>query len=683
MEEAKNHNQNKQPSPEVDYSSLDQEAKDNVNQLIHTPLTADELYILVEKMHADKKKVLGSGPSTEYTEALLDNLNSFRNTDGVDPSKTYITFHGLREATEKKHSEIAPRGPNGTPNPLSLNAGAELFATIESMPGARYILDEVEDNTMQSTARGKRKKDGQADPFSKHRIYGGIATWKTETQSSASGSSHEKKQKGEENYPEKLVSTPLPVEKMRELIDIIEIKFEDDRNDKAVAFIEDLRKKLDSLGDADSGEHVDLRLLIQAAEKPTEEGQPAKSSKGIRELIGKKFEEEFNNLAEVDPDLQDMQKDIDKFTLHGNYPDPDNPDNQQYGFEGRWAPEDHEDVIVWLTKEQKAYNDQKEREVETIKIKRDLGSKAARSVGITQAWNKFLNDFKSQPWKNLQESRKAKKDKLVREQQTKVNNTKHKKIKERRQAELDRRIDARNKVSDRIGRISNKMESRESKSAAKRDKWLEKRAEALGRKEVRDYIKGQNDYSRSEKRELKNSITQEQKIEIGKIALARKVAQRNIEYSQRDVDSLSSHKDSLRERLDSLVNEKNALKADKRAAFEEEKRLGDKLADLEQQQNPTDEVRYDIELTKEAKNRVSRKIKMIDQEILNTNNNMSATETELGDLNDSIPAKTAEHQQLEKFANKRRADYDELEKTFWENIEDSNDVEQSNSSNPN
>jgi hypothetical protein len=190
----------------------------------------------------------------------------------------------------------------------------------------------------------------------------------------------------EPDYIEKLTMTPLPLDKMSELLQQVSGQYtEDDGSRQALfnkAFVGSMQMTLHKLMEsAKPGDNITFDDLSWAAETATEHTKKINPDS----ILGDpSFVEETNAIAGITerfasffdqrPDLEYIGDDIDAFTLHSDvhtyHKDriKANPNKDTFGEEhganGRWIPEKRGDMTIWVTKEQKQQEAKEAHETE-------------------------------------------------------------------------------------------------------------------------------------------------------------------------------------------------------------------------------------------------------------------------------------------------------------------------------
>ncbi|MCA9323524.1 hypothetical protein KC992_00290 [Candidatus Saccharibacteria bacterium] len=190
----------------------------------------------------------------------------------------------------------------------------------------------------------------------------------------------------EPDYIEKLTMTPLPLDKMSELLQQVAGQYaEDDGSRQALfnkAFVGSMQMTLHKLMEsAKPGDNITFDDLSWAAETATEHTKKINPDSILNDPS---FVEETNAIAGITerfagffdqrPDLEYIGDDIDAFTVHSDvhtyHKDriKANPDKDTFGEEhganGRWIPEKRGGMTVWVTKEQKQQETKEAHETE-------------------------------------------------------------------------------------------------------------------------------------------------------------------------------------------------------------------------------------------------------------------------------------------------------------------------------
>ncbi len=192
------------------------------------------------------------------------------------------------------------------------------------------------------------------------------------------------KMEDEPDYVEKLTMTPLPLDKMRELLQQVASQYgEDDGSQQALfnkAFVGSMQMTLQKLMEAAKpGDNITFDDLSWAAETATAHTDKINTDSILNDPsfveetnaiagIGERFASFFDQRA----DLEYIGDDIDAFTVHSDVhtyhkdrikvnPNKDTF-GEEHGANGRWIPEKRGDMTVWVTKEQKQAEQKQEDE---------------------------------------------------------------------------------------------------------------------------------------------------------------------------------------------------------------------------------------------------------------------------------------------------------------------------------
>lgn len=189
----------------------------------------------------------------------------------------------------------------------------------------------------------------------------------------------------EPDYIEKLTMTPLPLDKMSELLQQVADQYREDGSRQALfdkAFVGSMQMTLRKLMEsAKPGDNITFDDLSWAAEVATEHTQKINPDSILNDPS---FVEETNAISGITekfagffdqrPDLEYIGDDIDAFTVHSDvhtyHKDriKANPDNDTFGEEhganGRWIPEKREGMTMWVTKEYKQQEAKEPHETE-------------------------------------------------------------------------------------------------------------------------------------------------------------------------------------------------------------------------------------------------------------------------------------------------------------------------------